>query len=182
MRAMPGSSSRSSAAPPSALAFAVESPAPPAALRSRILEAARAERPNVVPLRPRWAAGRLRRRRGRRRARRSASGSGRSSLSRSLDRERSARAGGSSRSSPTRRARGSARERPRPGTLARRPRTAKATLIVSKLERAPDGQHLRGVGDQGQQAACAPGRSRAAATRSVVPLDRRVSRRARSSP
>ena len=35
------------------LAFAVESPAPPAELRSRILEAARAERPNVVPLRPR---------------------------------------------------------------------------------------------------------------------------------
>ena len=37
-----------------ALAFAVESPAPPAALRSRILETARAERPNVVPLRSRW--------------------------------------------------------------------------------------------------------------------------------
>src|SRR5207249_11713756 len=39
-----------------ALAFAVESPAPPAELRSRILVAARAERPNVVPLRPRWTA------------------------------------------------------------------------------------------------------------------------------
>jgi anti-sigma factor RsiW len=37
-----------------ALAFAVESPAPPPELRLRILEAARAERPNVVPLRPRW--------------------------------------------------------------------------------------------------------------------------------
>jgi anti-sigma factor RsiW len=37
-----------------ALAFAVESPAPPPELRSRILESARAERPNVVPLRPRW--------------------------------------------------------------------------------------------------------------------------------
>jgi anti-sigma factor RsiW len=37
-----------------ALAFAVESPAPPPELRSRILERARAERPNVVPLRPRW--------------------------------------------------------------------------------------------------------------------------------
>jgi anti-sigma factor RsiW len=36
-----------------ALAFAVESPAPPPELRSRILESARAERPNVVPLRPR---------------------------------------------------------------------------------------------------------------------------------
>jgi anti-sigma-K factor RskA len=37
-----------------ALAFAVESPAPPPELRSRILESARAERPNVVPLRQRW--------------------------------------------------------------------------------------------------------------------------------
>ena len=37
-----------------ALAYAVDSPAPPAALRGRILEAARAERANVVPLRPRW--------------------------------------------------------------------------------------------------------------------------------
>src|SRR6266567_1151871 len=36
-----------------ALAFAVEPPPPPE-LRLRILEAARAERPNVVPLRPRW--------------------------------------------------------------------------------------------------------------------------------
>ena len=35
------------------LAFAVDGPAPPAALRSAILDAARAERPNVVPLRPR---------------------------------------------------------------------------------------------------------------------------------
>ena len=37
-----------------ALAFAVESPAPPPELRSRILERARAERPNVVPLPSRW--------------------------------------------------------------------------------------------------------------------------------
>lgn len=37
-----------------ALAYAVPSPAPPAALRERILEEARRERPNVVPLRPRW--------------------------------------------------------------------------------------------------------------------------------
>ena len=39
-----------------ALAYAVDSPAPPPQLRERILERARAERPNVVPLRPRWAA------------------------------------------------------------------------------------------------------------------------------
>jgi anti-sigma factor RsiW len=36
-----------------ALGFAVEGPAPPEALRGSILAAARAERPNVVPLRPR---------------------------------------------------------------------------------------------------------------------------------
>jgi anti-sigma factor RsiW len=36
-----------------ALAYAPDAPAPPAALRERILAQARAERPNVVPLRPR---------------------------------------------------------------------------------------------------------------------------------
>ncbi len=40
----------------SALAFAVDSPAPPDALRQRIVEAAQSERANVVPLRPRWTA------------------------------------------------------------------------------------------------------------------------------
>jgi anti-sigma-K factor RskA len=39
----------------SALAYAVPAVSPPPALRGRILEAARAERPNVVALRPRWA-------------------------------------------------------------------------------------------------------------------------------
>jgi anti-sigma-K factor RskA len=37
-----------------ALAHATDAPAPPAELRARILEEARHERPNVVPLRPRW--------------------------------------------------------------------------------------------------------------------------------
>lgn len=37
-----------------ALAYAVDSPSPPAALRDRILAAARTERGNVIPLRPRW--------------------------------------------------------------------------------------------------------------------------------
>ena len=37
-----------------ALAYATDAPQPPAGLRSRILDQARAERPNVVPLRPRW--------------------------------------------------------------------------------------------------------------------------------
>ena len=38
----------------SALAYATDAPAPPADLRARILQQARSERPNVVPLRPRW--------------------------------------------------------------------------------------------------------------------------------
>jgi anti-sigma factor RsiW len=38
-----------------ALAYAAEPASPPPVLRGRILEAARADRPNVVPLRPRWA-------------------------------------------------------------------------------------------------------------------------------
>jgi anti-sigma-K factor RskA len=37
-----------------ALAFAVDAPSPPSALRKRILDQARSERTNVVPLRPRW--------------------------------------------------------------------------------------------------------------------------------
>jgi anti-sigma factor RsiW len=39
-----------------ALAYATEGPAPPAELRARILQQAQRERPNVVPLRPRWIA------------------------------------------------------------------------------------------------------------------------------
>jgi anti-sigma-K factor RskA len=38
-----------------ALAYDAEMPAPPGALRGRILDQARRERPNVVALRPRWA-------------------------------------------------------------------------------------------------------------------------------
>ncbi len=37
-----------------ALAYATEAPLPPPDLRARILQQARRERPNVVPLRPRW--------------------------------------------------------------------------------------------------------------------------------
>ena len=72
------------------LAYGVESPAPPPALRDRILERARAERPNVVPLRPAWrswtaAAAAV--------AACAAIGLGiwAATLSRSLDRERSAK-------------------------------------------------------------------------------------------
>jgi anti-sigma factor RsiW len=38
----------------SSLAYATDAPAPPTALRERILDQARAERPNVVPLRRHW--------------------------------------------------------------------------------------------------------------------------------
>jgi anti-sigma-K factor RskA len=38
----------------SALAYATDAPAPPPELRARILQQAQRERPNVVPLRPRW--------------------------------------------------------------------------------------------------------------------------------
>jgi anti-sigma factor RsiW len=72
------------------LAYGVESPAPPPGLRDRILERARAERPNVVPLRPAWrswtaAAAAV--------AACAAIGLGiwAATLSRSLDRERSAK-------------------------------------------------------------------------------------------
>ncbi len=39
----------------SLLAYGVDAPTPPAGLRGRIVEQARAERPNVIPLRPRFA-------------------------------------------------------------------------------------------------------------------------------
>jgi anti-sigma factor RsiW len=72
------------------LAYGVESPAPPPDLRDRILVRARAERPNVVPLRPAWrswtaAAAAV--------AACAAIGLGiwAATLSRSLDRERSAK-------------------------------------------------------------------------------------------
>jgi anti-sigma factor RsiW len=73
-----------------ALAYAVESPAPSPALRGRIMDAARAERRNVVPFRSRWTTG----------AKIAAAaaacaaigfGVWAASLSRSLERERSAR-------------------------------------------------------------------------------------------
>jgi anti-sigma factor RsiW len=123
-----------------ALAFAVESPAPPAALRSRILVTARAERPNVVPLRSRWT----------RTTRAIAAvaavaaigfGIWAASLSRSLDRERSAldqaKRGIAVASDP-----GAARVRV--GGTARGTlfvsRTGDAALVVSPLERAPSGR------------------------------------------
>jgi anti-sigma factor RsiW len=122
------------------LAFAVESPAPPAELRTRILESARAERPNVVALRPRWT--------GATRAIAAVAavaaigfGIWTASLSRSLDRERSALeqakraiAVASDPSAARVRVRGAAR-----GTLFVS-QTGDAALVVSRLERAPNGR------------------------------------------
>ena len=42
--------------PVAMLAYGIESPTPPPELRTRILDAARAERSNVVPIRRRWPA------------------------------------------------------------------------------------------------------------------------------
>jgi anti-sigma factor RsiW len=120
-----------------ALAFAVESPAPPAALRSRILDAARAERPNVKPLRPRWipatfAVAAV--------AAVAAIGLGiwAVSLSRSLDNERSARQRLEQvLTTPTASVvRVSGRHS---GTLLVAP-SGNATLIVSQLPEAPNGR------------------------------------------
>ena len=119
-----------------ALAFAVESPAPLPELRARILGAARAERPNVVPLRSRWngvtrAVAAV--------AAVAAIGFGiwAVSLSRSLDRERSARDRiervladpGASRLRVSGKATGSV-------VVAG---NGEAALIVSQLDRAPKG-------------------------------------------
>jgi len=119
-----------------ALAFAVESPAPPDALRARILDAARAERPNVVPLRSRWngatrAVAAV--------AAVAAIGFGiwAVSLSRSLDRERSARERieqvladpNATRLRVSGKATGAV-------VVAR---NGEAALIVSQLDRAPSG-------------------------------------------
>lgn len=156
-----------------ALAFAVESPAPPEALRSRILESARAERPNVVPLRPRrtvaigaigaiaavaavaaiglgiWAA----------------------SLSSSLDRERSARQKVERLlADPTNtRVRVSGTNT---GTLFVG-RDDKGTLVVSGLERAPSGRTYEAWVIKDNKPVRAGTFSGGRAT-TVVPLERQV--------
>jgi anti-sigma factor RsiW len=121
----------------SALAFAVESPAPPEALRSRILASARAERPNVVPLRSRRTAAVTAIAAV---AAVAAIGLGiwASSLSNSLDRERSAR-------QKVERLLASPNATRKPvtgdttGTLVVSA-GGEAALIVSKLPKAPSGK------------------------------------------
>ena len=117
----------------SALAYAVDTPAPPDALRGRILEQARQERSNVVPLRPRRpvfvsvaaaaAAAVIA----------LAVGLWASSLSNALDRERELTA---ILADPT------ARSVPVSGAGGRLVVTERgdAVLVVSRLDEAPTGQ------------------------------------------
>jgi anti-sigma factor RsiW len=122
----------------SALAYAPEAPRPPADLRTRILAEARSERPNVVPLRPRWvlpAAASV--------AAVAASvavalGVWAASLSGQLDDERQARAGIERATAIL--AETDATRIPitgAQGTLVVAP-TGDAALVVSGLDRAPD--------------------------------------------
>ncbi len=155
-----------------ALAFAVESPVPPPELRARILDAARDERPNVRPLRPRWlpavygvaAVAAV-----------AAIGLGIWSvdLSRSLDRERSARQGlQKAIASPTAavvRVSGQ-----RSGTLLVAP-NGNGTLIVSQLPKAPKGRIYEAwviKDNMPVRAGTFPG----GGDTIIIPLDRRVPR------
>jgi anti-sigma-K factor RskA len=153
-----------------ALAFAVESPAPPPELRSRILDAARDERPNVRPLRPRWlpvvytvsAVAAV-----------AAIGLGiwTVDLSRSLDRERSARQRiektlGSPTASVVR------VSGQRTGTLLVAP-NGSGTLIVSQLPNAPKGKVYEAwviKNNMPVRAGTFPGGGNTI----IIPLDRRV--------
>jgi anti-sigma factor RsiW len=121
------------------LAYGVESPAPPPGLRDRILEQARSERPNVVPLRPAWrswpaAAAAV--------AACAALGLGiwAASLSSSLDSERTAREQQqrvvSILGDPTSRSLGLSGSHGRLFVA----RTGAAALLVTGLERAPRGK------------------------------------------
>ena len=155
-----------------ALAFAVDSPAPPPALRSRSLDAARDERPNVRPLRPRWlpvtyAVAAV--------AAVAAIGLGIWSveLSRSVDRERSARQRlektlGSPTASVVR------VSGQRSGTLLVAP-SGNATLIVSQLPAAPKGRIYEAwviKNNMPVRAGTFPG----GGDTIIIPLDRRVPR------
>jgi anti-sigma factor RsiW len=154
------------------LAFAVESPAPPAELRSRILERARAARPNVVPLPRRRAPATVAVAAV---AAAAAVGLGiwAVTLSRSLDHERSARQRiDNLLSSPTASiVRVSGRS---PGTLLVT-RSGSATLIVSKLARAPEGRIYEAwviKNNKPVRAGTFPGGGNTI----IIPLERRVPR------
>jgi anti-sigma factor RsiW len=153
-----------------ALAFAVESPAPPDALRSRILERARAERPNVVPLPRPWivatsAIAAV--------AAVAAIGLGiwAASLSNSLDQERSARQRAEQLLSDPAAAHFPVSGKA-PGTLVVG-RHGHGTLVLAGLEHAPSGLTYEAwviVKDKPRPAGTFSG----GGTTAFVPLDRRV--------
>jgi anti-sigma factor RsiW len=123
-----------------ALAYAVEGPEPPAGLRDRILDQARAERPNVVPLRRRWALPAVASVAAVAACAAIGLGIWAGSLSRSLDNERSARG----RDTEALRVVSDPAARRVPlsdgrGTLVVAP-DGSAALVVSRLQRAPSGK------------------------------------------
>ena len=154
------------------LAYAVDMPAPSSDLRERILQQARAERPTVVPLRPRrslmYATSGL--------AAAAATvaialGLWASSLSDALDRERSAVAVLAASDARLIRLNGAA------GRLAVRP-TGDAAMVLNDLPRAPEGKTYEVWVDAGEGPRPA-GLFRAGEDRVVVEITERVSPGAR---
>jgi anti-sigma-K factor RskA len=111
------------------LAYDVETPTPPPTLRERMLEQARSERPNVVPLRRRWAVPAAATLAAVAACAAIGLGIWAASLSSRLDRERTASAQ-QAKVIPISGAEGSLLVLP----------SGQATLVVSMLGRAPDGK------------------------------------------
>ena len=151
------------------LAYAVDAPAPPRELRERIVQQARAERPKVVPLRPRrslmFATSGL--------AAAAATvaialGLWASSLSDALERERSAVAVLAASDARLIRLNGAA------GRLAVRP-TGDAAMVLNDLPRAPDGKTYEVWVDAGEGPPRPAGLFQAGEERVVVQITERVS-------
>lgn len=120
------------------LAFATEAPAPPATLRERILNQARSERGNVVPLRPRWVLPAVGAAAAAAASVAIALGFWVASLSSALDEERQARAS-QARAAAVLAAEGATRIplAGASGALVVAP-TGEAALVVSDLDAAPE--------------------------------------------
>ena len=151
------------------LAYAVDVPAPPSELRERILEQARSERSNVVPLRPRrpllWAASGI--------AAAAASiaigvGIWANSLSDALDRERNAVSVLAASDARLIRLNGAA------GRLAVRP-SGDAAMVLNDLPRAPEGKTYEVWVDPGAGPPRPAGLFRAGEERVVVEITEPVS-------
>ena len=141
----------------SALAFAAEPAAPPAALRERILDAARAERSNVVPLRRSYASVGVRVLAVAASVAAVGLGIWNVVLHKRLDRSHEAL-----RSVPLHGAAGSV-------VVGG---DGQGTLVVAGLVAASGRQDLRGLGDPGRKGGSRPGSSRAGGSTIVVHLRR----------